>query len=109
MENVKFKVLLWDPNSDCVEDYDVLPYFRNKYKESKIKPKTYDEFKQFVIDRSLCHFWSRCEYEIIITGWPVSKRKEKIDAHHQIKMNIDNICQILWSELQNNKKELKNN
>jgi hypothetical protein len=114
----KFNVLFWDFNTDSLTYYDVLPYFRDCYKErierSKNRklddseawykvPTTFDEFKKFVKDNSLYRFWSRCEYEMICHGWPVQKKEHKLDIHEQIMMNVDLIAEILYKELKENK------
>ena len=108
-KKAKFHVLTWDFNKDMIEHYDVLPYFRNRLEErieSNKKdddeyfkvPKSFDEFKKFVEDESMYQFWSRCEYEMIVHGWPVRKNDYKIDVHEQIKMNLDMISGILFDE-----------
>lgn len=108
-----FNVLLWDVNNDTIKQYDVLPYLRQCYKErlkrnknKKIDncseyykiPKTKVEFKNFIENESRYQFWSRCQYEMIIHGWPVKKNEYKIDVHEQIMMNIDIIAEILYNE-----------
>ena len=108
-EKKKFHVLTWDFNRDKIEHYDVLPYFRDRLeeriernKESEDEyfkvPKSFDEFKKFVEDESLYQFWSRCEYEMIVHGWPVRNNDYKIDVHEQIMMNLDVISGILFDE-----------
>lgn len=99
-----YKVILWDVNRDNVEYYDIMPYLVECWKEEKKRkhkiwnrdsedntkmPETFDEFKKFVLGESQYRFWSRCEYEIIVTGWPIQKHEEKIDAFDQIEANID--------------------
>lgn len=108
-ENKKFHVLNWDFNKDEIEYYDVLPYFRKKLEERIEKskndkdgyfkvPKSFDELKKFIENESMYHFWSRCEYEMIVHGWPVRKKDHKIDIHEQIMMNINLICGIIFDE-----------
>ena len=108
-EKKKFHVLTWDFNRDKIEHYDVLPYFRDRLEERIEKnkneeddyfkvPKSFDEFKKFVKNESLYQFWSRCEYEMIVHGWPVRKNDYKIDVHEQIMMNLDVISGILFDE-----------
>ena len=113
----QFNVMLWDFNSDKLVHYDVIPYFQERYKErverykkySKKEnfdvdndymfvPKTLDEFKKFVKNESMYQFWSRCEYEMIVHGWPVQKNDYKLDVHEQIMMNIDIVAEILYNE-----------
>ena len=117
-----FNVLNWDFNRDKLEHYDVLPYFRERIKErrkaSKGKriqklmaevphmkdyyavPESYEETKKFVEAESLYMFWARCEWEMIVHGWPVRKNDYKIDVHEQVMMNLDTIAEILWKEIE---------
>lgn len=91
-----FNVLVYDFNKAKIIPYNIIPYFVSEYKNTKQgKPKTYEEFKEFIKSKSLYRFWSRCEYEIIVSGWPVTKNNEKWDVHEQIMMNIDVITNIL--------------
>lgn len=64
-------------------------------------PTTFDDFKEFVKKESMYQFWSRCEYEIILSDWPPSNPpvEEKWDVHEQIMMNLDIVAEILWKKL----------
>lgn len=113
----EFRVILYEPNRNELEAYDVMQYFRRAYAE-RVKrskkygknnpddkhyriPKTFDEFKEFVRDESLYQFWGRCEYEIIIVDWPNQKFEKKIDAHYQIMNNIDLVTRLLMEDVSN--------
>lgn len=111
MEKKKFNVLIWDFNRDELEHYDVLPYLRNRYEERverlasgvpvteySFVPKSLSEFKKFVDDEARYQFWARCEYEVIVHGWPVQKNDYKLDVYEQVKMNLDIIAEILYQE-----------
>lgn len=120
MEKQKFYVLTWDFNSDHLTHYDVLPYFRRCYAERKKRskgkriqkiiaedpkmkkyygvPETRAELREFIESESRYTYWARCEYEMIIHGWPVRKNDYKIDAHEQVMMNIDVIVDMLAKE-----------
>ena len=58
-------------------------------------PKTFDEFKEFVKKEAQYHFWSRCEYEIILVDWPCQKIEDKWDIYDQIMMNLDVVTQLV--------------
>lgn len=76
----KFKVLIYKMGK--IEHYDVLPYFRNCWKEKydkdeKEKIKTSKQpamrkelFKKWVRDRASYMFRARCEYEFLMANWP---------------------------------------
>lgn len=99
-----FYVINFDINARKFEQYDVMPYFVNGYKSAKQKPKTFDEFKKFVEDKSRYRFWSRCEYEIIVSDWPPNGISEKWDVHRQLMMNIDIVTQLLMDNVKKKSK-----
>ena len=75
--------------------YDVMPYLWKKYQEVKDDLEFFDDVKNFVEKESKYQWWARCEYEIILSGWPNQKVKEKWDVYDQIVMNLDIIAEIL--------------
>lgn len=95
-----FNVIYYDVNKKAFIPYDILPYFRSIFYGSKKKerPKTREELKEWIRIRSLCHFWSRCQYEIVLQSWPTSEISDKWDIHDQILMNLDTITDILSEE-----------
>ena len=80
----KFKVLTF--SNGKIREYDILPYFRDSWKEKynkeekeKIKTAKYQAkrkalFKQWVRGRSLYMFWARCEWEMLIGSWPYGSK-----------------------------------
>ena len=80
-----FKVICWDLTKDEHEFYDVLPYFQRELssliKKRRIRKKdvTLEWLKDFVQKEAKYMFWSRCEYEIIVSGWPCQKNEEKLE------------------------------
>lgn len=105
---IPYHVLLWDINHKVPEWYDIMPYFIQEFKSQKKnsylfsdgkEPKTFDDFKNFILHASRYRFWSRCEYEIIVSEWPYDendplKNSEKIDAYQQIESNIDAVTYV---------------
>ena len=104
-----FYTLTWDVNRDEVENYDVMPYLVSAWEEDKARkhkvwfkspdddrkePTTVEEWKKAILAASRYQFWARCEYEIIVSGWPVEKRKVKLDVFDQINANIDVITEL---------------
>ena len=98
-----FYVIIYDPNSKSFLPYDVIPYLEKRYNEEKEKPKTFEEFKSFIIKCSEYQWWSRCEYEIVLSDWPSKKTSEKISVHYQVLLNLDIIVRILMESKHGNK------
>ena len=106
----EFFVIVYEPNYKRMVPYNVIPYFIYEYEQTKKgKPKTLSEFKKFIEAKSQYRFWSRCQYEIIISDWPCQIATEKWDVHNQIMMNIDLITAILYNAVRFKKKFEKSN
>lgn len=91
----KFNVIINDFNSGTFEPYDVMPYLMREYNKAKDKPSTFEEFKNFVEKEAKYQWWSRCEYEIILSDWPGQRHHSKIDVYEQVMMNIDIVTETL--------------
>ena len=116
-----FNVINFDFNNKTFESYNIIPYLLSCYNEEKNKPKTFDEFKNFIKNKSMYRWWSRCEYEIILSPWPYTSSPserydkkgendveawkehwkkhlnecEKVDVHYQVMMNLDVITALV--------------
>lgn len=81
--------------------YNVIPYLISRYESTKEKtrPVTFEGFKDFIIQESKYQWWSRCEYEIILSDWPCQRTEEKWDVYRQVMMNINVITEILMANI----------
>lgn len=102
-----FNVIWHNCNLKRFEAYDVMPFFIDEYNKARDKPKTFEEFSAFIKSNSRWMFWSRCQYEVVICGWPNLDIKEKWDIHRQIMMNIDIITKVLMDEVKHGVKRKK--
>jgi hypothetical protein len=98
---IKFNVIIYNINKNKFVSYDIIPYLKNSYQELEHKPTTFDEFKKFILSKSIYQWWGRCEYEIILSDWPCEKHEEKWDVYKQIEMNIDLITSLFIKEIKN--------
>ena len=81
----KFNVLIF--SNGKIREYDILPYFRNCWKDKynkdekeKIKAAKYyakrrQLFKEWVRAKSHYMFWARCEWEMLIGSWPYGSKR----------------------------------
>ena len=105
-----------DFNKKNYEAYDVLPYFRQEWKErphiwdkdsKRVKVKTKDELREWVESRAQYQFWSRCQYEFLMADWPFGSRRMNEDIKAFLKTNpdIDNhddklrLCNIIIEDM----------
>lgn len=44
------------------------------------------------------YYWSKCEWEIVLSDWPPSDRfnKEKVDVYDQVMLNWDAFRDYVW-------------
>lgn len=94
-----FYVIVYDINHRTFTPYDVIPYLKKCYYEATDKPKTLEEFKNFVEHESKYQWWSRCEYEIILSNWPGQDQQKKIDVHYQVMTNLDIVTKVLMESI----------
>lgn len=101
-EITPFNVINYDINSNEFIKYDVMPYFIRCYESINKKdelPKSFEEFKDFIISKSRYMYWARCQYEVILNDWPVGKTKKKIDIHWQLMNNIDLVTKVFMENV----------
>lgn len=96
-----FYVINFNINTEEFEKYNIMPYLVNCYNKEKKsnRPVTFDEFKEFVKSKSMYMYWSRCEYEVILSDWPNQKIYKKIDVYWQTMNNIDIVTEILMKNV----------
>ena len=102
-----YYVLIWDINKNNIRYYDIMPYLISEYKADKKSrnkifdgsKKVYNGIKEFILNASKYRFWSRCEYEILVDGFPPTNSPKKIDVYNQIEANIDVITSHFINQL----------
>lgn len=95
-----FYVMTIDFNTDEIEQYDVIPHLVEEYGKLRKKdiPQTEQAFREFIRKEAQYQWWSRAEYEIIVS--PLIEKRDgsphhKIDVFYQIEMNLNIVCQLV--------------
>ena len=107
---LEWNVYKEDFNSKCIKIFNVFDhhnFIRDLQKIHK-KYKKKDDFCKELRKILLYYFWSKCEYEIILSDWPPSKeergfKKEKVSIYDQIENNWNIFADYVWD----NRKEIK--
>ena len=99
----KFNVISYDNKTHEFTDYDVIPFFVDKYKEIKRgKPITFDDFNEFILSNSFRQFNGRHEYEFELTSNDsYNPRMKTIDIDWQIRNNLDLVIEIVMEQVKN--------
>jgi hypothetical protein len=80
-------------------------FLKNMWSDEFKKCKSLEELIEYSIERRLerlCmyYFWSKCEYEVIVSSWPPREgSEEKIDIYDQLKANWDIFRELVFKEL----------
>lgn len=64
---IKLFVKYYNTNGNRIEDYDVLKHREFEIKQLKKKCATKDEFAEFLRREFMWRFWSKAEWELIVT------------------------------------------
>lgn len=102
-KELEWNVLINDFNSDKIISYNVLDdnyiidSLKKELKKKKILNK--EELKEFLRGKLMAKYWSRTEYEILISGLFNKDKAYKIDAWKQIEINLDRIVEYINSNL----------
>ena len=107
---LEWKVYVGDFNAGEIKEYNIFRHHSfvedckktaKKYKNDEQR----EEFEKEVRQSLMYHYWSKCEWEVVIDHWPPSDRAKaiKVDVYDQVMLNWDIFIDYLW----NNKKELK--
>ena len=100
------KELVWnvfvdDFNGRKIQVYNIF-HHGGFYADVKKYAKKYkDDREKFEeeIKRSLkYYYWSKCEWEIILSGWPKKDdfHEEKVDVYDQVMLNWEIFINYLW-------------
>lgn len=80
---------------------DIMQYLIDEWKKNNKNTKSInkEEISKFIEAKCKYRFWSRCQYEIILSDWPNKKIEEKIDVYQQIKMNFEVVVDVFMANL----------
>lgn len=79
-----FKVLNYSGFNNQIEQYDVLPYFRNSWSSKSFRAKevkSKSDLKMWIESASRYMYWARCEYEFLLASWPFGSK----NMHDKVK------------------------
>lgn len=122
---LSWNVLFEDFNKREIVTYDIFEggHYEKIAKELKKKTNSKEEFVEEFRIKLMSQFWSRSEYEVVVTSWPpyikrreldrlIAKEKDckygtnvelevgkKIDIFNQLEMNWDQFIDYVWNNI----------
>lgn len=93
----QYNVFYYNMNKKTIETVNVIKYMLPFIKKLRQTDMTRDEFDREVKSEVMYEFWSKAEWEIIISGWCGDGNEEtKIDVYDQIIANWEVFSNICW-------------
>ena len=126
MKDLSFYVLIKNPNNGKIEPYNIMPAICNEiydgeklsnkfcvykyehqptYHTSKFMVNSKELLKEFLTNTLKYYYWSKCDYEFIVTDWPdkndsiKDNNPVKLDVYEQLVPNIPLLVDLLWNEV----------
>ena len=101
MTNLVWNVFYHDVNADRIEMFNIFKHgglmedLRKHYKKCKTKEQFSEELRRSL----MYYFWSKCEWEVLITPWCGSRKNEsiKVDVYWQIQNNWEPFLDYVWN------------
>lgn len=104
-ESPEWYAIIENVNAKRIEKYNIFNHagflndcdkaWINHHKDSE---NGFSKFEKEVRSSLLYYFWSKCEWEILVYGFPYYEnfKPEKIDVFDQVMMNWDRFINYLW-------------
>lgn len=96
---MKWNVLIYDCNTKQIKEWNIFNHssFASATKKLLDKCWSLKEFQDSLKRDLMYYFWSRTEYEVIVSAWPpMDGTERKIDIASQILMNWQHFTTYLW-------------
>ena len=98
---LEWNVFINDVNHREIRTFNVFDHYgflEDCADNAKKNNKDFAAFADQLNRDAMYYFWSKCEWEIIISDWPTTgKCEEKIDVYDQLLMNWEHFSNYVWS------------
>lgn len=98
---IRWNVFYHNCNSRSIETFNVFEHgsFREYVKKAAKKYQNKEDFAKQLRSEVMYYFWSKCEWEVLVTPWisPRESEKKKIDVCWQIMNNWDVFVDYTWA------------
>ena len=103
MRDMHWFVYVEDFNGRRIGGYDIGGHhsFAEDVRKAYRKHRTdFDAFSSTVGASLMYWFWSKCEWEVIVSAWPPTDRvpARKVDVFEQVMLNWDVFVRYVWHQ-----------
>lgn len=101
VSDLKWYVYYHDWNGSEIKTFNIFNHgsFREDVEKYLKKYKNKEEFAKRLRSSLSYYFWSKCEWEVVITPWVSNRNTEdiKIDVYDQVMNNWDIFVDYVWN------------
>ena len=96
---IEWYVYYHDSNAQKIIKWNVFNHgsFKNEVNKILKEKLSKEVFSEKLRREAMYYFWSKCEYEIILSPWTGRADDIKIDIYDQIMMNFNRFVDYVWS------------
>lgn len=110
---LEWNVFYHSINSNKITTFNIFDHwkFNEDVQKSLKKFKDKDEFAEQLRRDLRYYFWSKCEYEIIISPWCGGRDTKdiKVDIYEQVMNNFNIFADYVWNSKKSRKKKVDEN
>lgn len=98
---MEWNVYYHDFNRRQITTYNVFNHGSFNREINQLSQKNLDklEFAERLKIIAMYYFWSKTEWEVIVSPWIGKGDDEKIDVYDQLKLNWDKFVDYVWNEV----------
>lgn len=99
VNNMHWKVFYYDINAQKISTYDIFDHrcFRVDIEKKLNFCETKEQFAERLKANLMYYFWSKAEWEVVISAWVGGDASKKIDVYTQVMNNFDVFLDYVWS------------
>lgn len=96
---MKWNVYYHDINARKIKTYNIFDHggFRRDVEQDLHRCKVRAEFEKLLKSNLMYYFWSKCEWEILISPWVGDAETIKVDVYDQVMLNWDEFVDYCWT------------
>ena len=98
-EKIEWNVFYYDFNRKKIDTYNIFEHggFVTYVKKSINECKNKDEFAEQLKTELLYYFWSKAEWEVLLSPWIGDEKvTKKIDVYDQVMLNFNGFLDYVW-------------
>lgn len=103
---MEWNVYYHDFNHQKITTYNVFNHgsFNQEINQLSQKNLNKSEFTEQLRIITMYYFWSKTEWEVIVSPWVGKGDDEKIDVYDQLKLNWNKFVDYVWNEVRGGNK-----